>query len=1165
MGAHFERLNWPAEVALPEIDGFVEFLKAHGFSIGVYEHIQTGQLISNLLLKGNVLATTRDVLTHITPLLCKNQAQQAEIEGLFAAWLEQFDRPDEENPSDLQTDIKKQKKRNIVWILLTVAAVTVLFIYGATNPAPSNNLSSLLNGLFGLPGATQDTLPPPPTGSGPSPNNPQPFPVWTLALIALLVFALVTIRSIGFYSAYMILKRRFPNLDEGFSLLKLPKPLVGDREEILRARKWISRFNRRIELDQPVVDFLSAVKATAANAGLTTLQYVPDLVIPEYLLLIDKASGRDVQAESLNDFLQLCDAQAVRHEVFYFNRDIRNCYKNSASGSAEFSQLTKRYPNHVLLLFSTGNGLLHPLSGQMEKWASDFLQDWHHKILFSPENPQPGQHKYAVFQRNGFQIYPMSAKGLATFAATDISPQPAKRPAQTAHFLPSLLYDQPMRWIDRNKPADSSIQQMLGVLKEQYLGTYGFAWLCACAIYPEIHLELTLYLGKNMLRDDQVSPVFTPALLSRLMQLPWFRYAYMPDWLRKVLLHEMYPGDAGQARQLVYNWFFSVIHEKEAGGALTLDIAVNQTAPAGNIKQHIFNRIARATPDKSIFKDYIFTGFMNDALAFKAPRIPGAAPMQWKLPGLKKIVLPEILKNEVLPKIVQHLLIALAAGLLMSVLVWKEIIHAGNLVSWVYGLGFLGLIAWLGYDIIRNLDIPKLFPRDMPPGLPYLLGFEFAERFSYYGMRAVLVTFLASTFFLNESGDNFSEANRMAFEHVLFFTTYNYIMPLIGGMVADWFFGKYRVTLWLSLVYCFGSLMLVWAAGFESLWWVTISLELIAIGSSSIKATISALIGDQYTNRNYPSMAKAYSSFYFLVNLGALLSMFLTPFLYTIYGITVAFALPAFTMVTGTLVFWLGKKKIRKEQTSLLDRRIGSDWITLVDFKSLWGTIRRETAQAIPVFRQAFAVLTFIPIFWLLWNQSSSDWILQAQHLDLTLFGDISLSMEQVQTSNTIMVLILIPVFTSIIYPYFNKRVASITPLRKIGAGFAFTTLSFAIIATIQHQIDMGDRPSVWWQILAYFILTIGEVLIAISGLEFTYSIAPKRFKSIGIAFWLIMIPVGNYLVKLIYNTFYKWEIFSNSHNAYYFWLYFGIGAVTTVLFILVARRIKLGPPEMIG
>jgi POT family proton-dependent oligopeptide transporter len=136
----------------------------------------------------------------------------------------------------------------------------------------------------------------------------------------------------------------------------------------------------------------------------------------------------------------------------------------------------------------------------------------------------------------------------------------------------------------------------------------------------------------------------------------------------------------------------------------------------------------------------------------------------------------------------------------------------------------------------------------------------------------------------------------------------------------------------------------------------------------------------------------------------------------------------------------------------------------------------------------------FVAIFWSLYDQSGSSWVLQAKDLDRRLVPGMStegslgwlgepLHVETVQAINPFLILVLVPFFSYVVYPLVG-RVTTLTPLRKIGAGFFLTFLSFLIIAWLQRRIDQGAQPSVHWQFLAYLIITAGEVLVSVTCLR---------------------------------------------------------------------------------
>src|SRR2546423_3716960 len=122
----------------------------------------------------------------------------------------------------------------------------------------------------------------------------------------------------------------------------------------------------------------------------------------------------------------------------------------------------------------------------------------------------------------------------------------------------------------------------------------------------------------------------------------------------------------------------------------------------------------------------------------------------------------------------------------------------------------------------------------------------------------------------------------------------------------------------------------------------------------------------------------------------------------------------------------------------------------------------------------------------------------------------MNLTAAQVQTANPILILICIPLTNYLIYPAIS-RVFPLTPLRKIGIGLFLTAFSFVVIVWIQGQIDQGLKPSVNWQLLAYVILTMGEAMVSITGLEFSYTQAPNSMKSSVMALWLLAVSAGNF------------------------------------------------------
>ena len=166
----------------------------------------------------------------------------------------------------------------------------------------------------------------------------------------------------------------------------------------------------------------------------------------------------------------------------------------------------------------------------------------------------------------------------------------------------------------------------------------------------------------------------------------------------------------------------------------------------------------------------------------------------------------------------------------------------------------------------------------LPPGVPHIIGNEAAERFSFYGMKAVLAVFMVQYLHLMDghSAAVMNEAEATANVHL--FNGAVYLTPFLGALLADVLIGKYRTIIGLSLVYCAGHAALACMGVFgNSPWWLMAGLGLIALGSGGIKPCVSAHVGDQFGARNAHLLSRIFNWFYFSINTGAFVSMLLTP------------------------------------------------------------------------------------------------------------------------------------------------------------------------------------------------------------------------------------------------------------------------------------------------
>src|SRR5690606_37972437 len=193
------------------------------------------------------------------------------------------------------------------------------------------------------------------------------------------------------------------------------------------------------------------------------------------------------------------------------------------------------------------------------------------------------------------------------------------------------------------------------------------------------------------------------------------------------------------------------------------------------------------------------------------------------------------------------------------------------------------------------------FPRQ----IPFIIGNEGCERFSFYGMRNILVQFLITSTLLQHILEG-TERELAAKDLMHTFMIGVYFFPLLGGYLSDRFFGKYNTILWFSLIYCAGHACL---AMFEdSRTGFFTGLGLIALGAGGIKPLVASFVGDQFDQTNKHLAKVVFDGFYWIINFGSLFASLLMPLFLKHFGPSVAFGIPGVLMFIATFVFWLGRK-----------------------------------------------------------------------------------------------------------------------------------------------------------------------------------------------------------------------------------------------------------------
>ena len=570
-------------------------------------------------------------------------------------------------------------------------------------------------------------------------------------------------------------------------------------------------------------------------------------------------------------------------------------------------------------------------------------------------------------------------------------------------------------------------------------------------------------------------------------------------------------------------------------------------------------------------------------------------------------------------------------------------------------------------------------PRDdrWPSQVRFILGNEAAERFSYYGMKGILVLYITNV--LMQTRD---QATNLI--HLFGFA--NYFMPLIGAWVSDRLWGRYRTILWISLFYCAGHGVMALSDAVQTvdgkILCLYIGLGLIAFGSGGIKPCVSAFMGDQFKPEQKHLLQKAYAAFYWCINLGSTASFLLIPWIRKDYGYSWAFGVPGIAMALATFIFWLGTRHYVMVPPARHSKTAGFFQVfwSAIRFRDekkqgegFWDVARKGYSSAeVDAARSVLpilAIFALVPIFWSLFDQTFSTWVLQGEKMrpyfvssylfrddhvknpqvfvaslstnqtglapflrthitpqqiaaftngatteslkqqsiafalndnlnrpgyyDSNRFAGVKLSPEtellirhgaatnetlrlnrlliedsfpdsiaktyrigpeEMLSANPILVMIFVPIMTLLVYPVMGRLA---TPLRRMSAGMFLSGFSFIIVALIQKRLDAGEQLSVLWQTVPYLVITVAEVLVSTTGLEFAFREAAPSMKSTIMGFWSLTVAIGNLFVSVLTWMLGKAGGAGDSVSVDRFMLYAGMTFVVAVLFSIIAAFYK--------
>eukprot|EP00741_Cyanophora_paradoxa_P018057 tig00021037_g17436.t1 len=440
----------------------------------------------------------------------------------------------------------------------------------------------------------------------------------------------------------------------------------------------------------------------------------------------------------------------------------------------------------------------------------------------------------------------------------------------------------------------------------------------------------------------------------------------------------------------------------------------------------------------------------------------------------------------------------------------------------------------------RDFDAAKPLLReaqndDFPAAIKYVLTTEICERFCFYGLRAILVLYFVQELRFNED---------LAITGFSAFSSFLYVMPIIGGYVADKHLGRYRTILAFCMVYAFGACMLATSTFTPTVWGAVLGLAFIAIGTGGIKPCVSAFGGEQFDRSRAHLLPAYFQFFYFAINLGSVTSYIVTPLLRTHFGYPAAFGVPAILLFIGAFIFWAGSPSFvkrpaggaamgnvarcfavaagRRAKAAIWPRKrvpldsapLHTHWLEYA-LPDVPPDAVADTKAIIAI----LPVLSAFPVYWSCFGQMASTWTLQALDLNRKVYG-YTLQPEQLGILNPALVLAFLPAFNRVGLPAL-ARAGLRSDVARIVLGMLLVSAAYVCSAALQYRIFTSPAfsVSVLWMVPQFVLITAGEILVSVTGLEFAFRRSPASSRSLVAALYYLASACGEAMIGVLYSV----------------------------------------------
>lgn len=411
-----------------------------------------------------------------------------------------------------------------------------------------------------------------------------------------------------------------------------------------------------------------------------------------------------------------------------------------------------------------------------------------------------------------------------------------------------------------------------------------------------------------------------------------------------------------------------------------------------------------------------------------------------------------------------------------------------------------------------------------PVGLYVLFFTEMWERFSFYGMRALLTLYMVNHLFSDddrmlgvlgmtplrgglESVFGPLETQPLASQVYGLYTGLVYLTPFFGGLIADRFWGQRRTVVVGCVLMAIGHFLMAIESAF------LVALGFLILGNGCFKPNTTTQVGMLYPPGD-PRRDAAYSIFYMGINLGAMLAPLIAGTMGQAWGWHWGFGAAGVGMLLGMVVYLAGQRYLAPDP-----KRVSADELAMESSVGGRGTASRSEGGLTRGEWGRIAALVVLCslniVFWAVYEQQGNTMQLWAdQRTDWNL-GGIEIPSTWFQAFNPLFIILLTPLLT-MWWAYRREKGAELSSVLKMAIGCGLVGLAFVVMILASYAVPEGQRGSVLWLLGTVLVLTIGEIYLSPIGLSLVSKVAPTGWVSMLMGVWFLSSFLGNYLSGLL-------------------------------------------------